>query len=55
MLLEKSMIKWADERFRYYVTKQGPKPVQRFGMEYALHYLKSWGMHVLAYVIGAGL
>lgn len=51
----KSMIKWADERFRYYVTKQGPKPVQRFGMEYALHYLKSWGMHVLAYVIGAGL
>lgn len=51
----KSMIQWADERFQYYVIKQGPKPVKRYGMEYAIHYFKSWGKHVLAYIIGAGL
>lgn len=51
----KSMIAWADERFRYYVTKQGPKPVKRYGMDYAKHYLKGWGKHVVAYLIGAGL
>ncbi|QED49333.1 hypothetical protein [Cytobacillus dafuensis] len=51
----KSMIQWADERFQYYVTKQGPKPEKRFGLAYAKHYLKGWGRHVLAYLIGAGL
>jgi hypothetical protein len=51
----KSMIQWADERFQYYVTKQGPKPVARFGMDYAKHYFKGWGRHLLSYLIGAGL
>ncbi|MED0705654.1 hypothetical protein [Aneurinibacillus aneurinilyticus] len=51
----KSMIRWADERFQYYVTRQGPKPPERFGMEYARHYLKGWVRHALAYLIGAGL
>lgn len=51
----KSMIQWADERFQYYVTKQGPKPIQRYGMEYAKHYLKGWVRHLLSYLIGAGL
>lgn len=51
----KSMIKWADERFRYYVTKDGPKPIKLYGMEYSLHYLKGWGRHVISYLIGAGL
>ncbi|BFH29845.1 hypothetical protein [Paenibacillus melissococcoides] len=51
----KSMIAWADERFRYYVAKQGPKPLKRYGIDYAKHYLKSWIRHVLAYLIGAGL
>ncbi|GED18203.1 hypothetical protein [Aneurinibacillus migulanus] len=51
----KSMIHWADERFQYYVTKQGPKPAKRFSMEYARHHLKGWVRHVLAYLIGAGL
>ncbi|MFD2445407.1 hypothetical protein ACFSO7_15690 [Bacillus sp. CGMCC 1.16607] len=51
----KSMIDWADERFQYYVTKQGPKPTKRFGMEYAIHYMKGWGRHLIAYLIGAGL
>ena len=51
----KSMIQWADERFRYYVIKDGPKPAKLYGMEYAIQYLKGWGRHVLSYVIGAGL
>ena len=51
----KSMIAWADERFRYYITKQGPKPLKRIGIDYAKHYMKSWFKHVLSYLIGAGI
>lgn len=51
----KSMIKWADERFRYYIIKDGPKPIKLYGMEYSLYYLKGWGKHVLSYLIGAGI
>ncbi|MFJ8268126.1 hypothetical protein [Peribacillus asahii] len=51
----KSMIQWADERFQYYVTKQGPKPIKHYGYDYAKQYLKSWFHHVLAYSIGVGL
>ena len=50
----KSMISWADERFQYYVAKQGHKPLKRYGMDYAVHYLKSWGLHVISFLIGAG-
>ncbi|GIP32821.1 hypothetical protein [Paenibacillus sp. J2TS4] len=50
----KSMIQWADEHFRYYVTKQGPKPEKLYGIKYAIQYFKSWLKHVLAYLIGAG-
>ncbi|SHG83546.1 hypothetical protein [Ornithinibacillus halophilus] len=49
----KSMIKWADERFSYYVTKTGPKPVKLYGIDYAKTYFKSWLRHLLSYVIGA--
>ncbi|MFK7692330.1 hypothetical protein [Paenibacillus sp. HJGM_3] len=51
----KSMILWADERFRYYVAKQGEKPEKRYGMEYAAHYMKGVLRHVVAFAIGAGL
>ncbi|WCF05835.1 hypothetical protein NDS46_15690 [Paenibacillus thiaminolyticus] len=51
----KDMIAWADERFRYYVARQGAKPPTRYGIEYAKHYLKGWIRHVLAYLIGAGM
>lgn len=51
----KSMIEWADQRFQYYVTKQGPKPAVRYGMDHAKHYLKGWIRHVIAYAIGAGI
>ncbi|MBW4082273.1 hypothetical protein [Paenibacillus sp. S150] len=51
----KSMIRWADERFRYYVTKQGPAPAKRYGLDHAKHYFKSWLKHVLAFLLGAGI
>lgn len=51
----KSMIEWADQRFQYYVTKQGEKPKKRYGMDYAKHYFKSWFRHLLAYLIGVGI
>lgn len=51
----KSMIAWADERFRYYVTKDGEKPKKRYGIDYAIHYLKSFFRHIVAFVIGAAL
>ncbi len=51
----KRMIAWADERFRYYILKQGNKPIKLYGTEYAAHYLKSWYAHILSFAIGAGL
>lgn len=51
----KSMINWADEMFRYYVTKQGLKPAKRYGMELAKHYLQGFVRHIAAFFIGAGL
>lgn len=51
----KSMIEWADQRFQYYVTKQGEKPKKRYGMDYAKHYFRGWVKHLIAYIIGAGL
>jgi hypothetical protein len=51
----KSMIKWADERFQYYVLKQGEKPRKLYGREYAKNYFKGWVRHVMAYMIGASM
>ncbi|WP_339253012.1 hypothetical protein NSQ43_03375 [Sporosarcina sp. FSL W8-0480] len=48
----KSMIRWADERFLYYIQKQGKKPVRRAGMAYAKHSMKGSLQHVLAFIIG---
>ncbi|MBD7983967.1 hypothetical protein H9649_05205 [Sporosarcina sp. Sa2YVA2] len=48
----KSMIRWADERFVFYVKKQGPKPVRRTGWDHAKHSLKGSLQHVLAFIIG---
>ncbi|WP_342507226.1 hypothetical protein [Sporosarcina sp. FSL K6-2383] len=49
----KSMIRWADERFVYYIQKQGPKPVRKTGFAHARHSMKGSLQHVLAYIIGA--
>ncbi|UFT98324.1 hypothetical protein KO561_14085 [Radiobacillus kanasensis] len=51
----KSMIAWADERFQYYLLKQGQKPRKRYGYDYAKHYFKGWIRHALSYLIGAAL
>jgi hypothetical protein len=51
----KRMITWADERFRYYVAKQGEKPSKLYGYAYSRNYLKGWVLHMLAYAIGCGL
>ncbi|TQR16413.1 hypothetical protein [Psychrobacillus soli] len=51
----KSMIRWADENFRYYVQKEGTKPGRKTGMEYARQSLKGTLQHLLAYIIGGGL
>lgn len=48
----KSMIRWADERFLYYIKKAGPKPVKRTGWDHARHSLKGSFQHVLAFIIG---
>jgi len=51
----KSMIRWADEHFLYYIKKQGPKPVRKTGWDYARHSMKGSLQHLLSYVIGAAL
>lgn len=42
----------ADERFLYYVKREGSKPKRRIGMDYAKHSMKGSLQHVLAYIIG---
>lgn len=51
----KGMIKWADERFQYYFLKQGEKPHKKYGKDFALHNIRGWGKHVVAYLIGITL
>lgn len=47
------MIRWADERFLYYVKKQGPLPARKSGIHYAKHSMKGSLQHLLAFIIGA--
>ncbi|SDW20699.1 hypothetical protein SAMN05421781_0838 [Marinococcus luteus] len=51
----KQMIRWTDERFRYYIMRQGNKPSKLYGYAYSRKYFKDWLKHVLAYVLGTGL
>lgn len=55
LVFGKSMITWADDRFRYYVMKQGFKPYKPTGLDYAKNYAKNWLKHLLSYVIGTGI
>ncbi|MGK9044328.1 hypothetical protein [Mammaliicoccus vitulinus] len=55
LVFGKSMIKRADDRFRYYVIKEGPKPYKPVGLAYAKNYAKSWLKHLLSYFIGTGI
>lgn len=49
------MIRWADERFLYYVKRGATKPVRRIGFDYAKHSMKGSLQHVLAYIIGGAM
>ncbi|WP_301110001.1 hypothetical protein [Sporosarcina sp.] len=48
----KSMIRWADVRFLYYIKKQGSKPEKKTGYAHARHSMKGSLQHVLAFIIG---
>lgn len=49
------MIRWADERFLYYVKREGTKPLRRTGIDHAKHSMKGSLQHVLAYIIGGAM
>jgi len=51
----KDMIRWADERFLYYVKQEGDKPKRLTGMAYAWKSMKGSLKHILAYILGAAL
>lgn len=51
----KQMIRWADERFKYFVLKTDERPVKTTGIKHAKKYLISWIRHVFAYTLGTGL
>ncbi|MGM8216269.1 hypothetical protein ACLIA0_11925 [Bacillaceae bacterium W0354] len=55
IIFGKSMIKWADERFLYYVKREGAKPVRRIGIDHAKHSMKGSLQHVLAFIIGGAM
>lgn len=55
LVFGKSMITWADDRFRYYVMKQGAKPYKPTGLDYAKNYAKNWLKHLLSYLLGTGV
>lgn len=55
VIFGKSMIAWADERFRYYVLKQGHLPAKKYGMAYSVHYAKGTVKHALSFLLGAGI
>lgn len=51
LVFGKSMIQWADDRFLYYIVKNGEKPKKLVGSDYAKSQLKGWLKHVLAFII----
>ncbi|RLL48288.1 hypothetical protein D8M04_03165 [Oceanobacillus piezotolerans] len=55
LVFGKSMIRWADQRFLYYIKKEGEKPGKLYGYAYARHSLKGSFQHLIAYIIGAGI
>ncbi|WP_058304484.1 hypothetical protein [Gorillibacterium timonense] len=55
VMFGRDLIRWADERFKYYLIRTGSKPVKRFGLEHSRHYFKGFLKHVGAYLIGSAL
>ncbi|WP_306610693.1 hypothetical protein [Bhargavaea cecembensis] len=48
------MVRWADERFRYYILKEGPRPAKLRGWAHARDSLKGSLLHVVAWALGGG-
>jgi hypothetical protein len=55
IIFGKDMIKWADERFLYYVKRVGVKPKRKIGMAYAKHSMKGTLKHIVAYIFGGAI
>lgn len=55
LVFGKSMIKWFDDKFRYYIMRQGNKPNKLTGYDYSIYYAKTWLKHLLSYIIGMSL
>lgn len=51
----KRMIAWADDKFRKLVLKETVERIERYGMDYAVHYFKGFLRHIAAFLIGGGL
>lgn len=49
----KNMIAWADQKYQYYIMKQGQKPKKKYGIAYAKDQLFSSLRHLLAFSIGS--
>lgn len=50
----KRIVRWADERFQYYVLKRGPRPRQLYGYEHARYNFGGSMLYLLAYLLGGG-
>jgi hypothetical protein len=51
----KSMIRWADDQFCFYILKTRKKPAKKKGMAFAKQDFLNWLRHLFAFMIGAGL
>ncbi|WNF23403.1 hypothetical protein [Mesobacillus jeotgali] len=51
----KSMIDWADSRFRYYILKKGEKPERLRGKEFSQNERKNLIRHYAAFLIGGSM
>jgi len=50
----KRIVRWADERFRYYVLRQGARPAQLYGLEHARYNFRGSLLYMLAWLLGGG-
>ena len=55
LVFGKSVIRWFDDRFRYYIIRKGDKPIKLTGYNYSKYYVKTWLKHLLSYCIGMSL
>ena len=51
----KSMIRWADDQFCFYILKTKKKPAKKAGLAFAKHDFLNWLRHLFAFILGSGL